>query len=468
MKLNGMAGWGRVLIVCACACSLPRGASFAADAEREGRVPLAKRILADRELDDALLRARRLIRKGLNAGDGYGEVWIRDLNTFMELGLQGPDRAPFREALLMFLRFQGADGDIPDGYIPEAKASVGYKYRRSNLAPGLLAHKNTVETDQETSLVQAIGKYIVASHDHRFAREEVGGVTVENRVYEALEYLWNHRRDAERGLIWGATTVDWGDVQPEHEWGVELDERSHRSIDVYDNAMFLIAVGQLAWVNRNSAPVPSRDVWRLRGHEVREGLRRDLWDSAKGKFRPHLYLAGSPFPADFEENAIWYHGGTAVAIEAGVLTDDEVQATLVAMRENVRKAGAATIGLTVYPPYPDGLFKNKGMGAWSYQNGGDWCWFGGRMVRQLIRRGMVEEAYTELKPMISRVIRHNGFFEWWTRDNQPRGSGQFRGSAGVLGMAILELQQWARGNLPEEPRPVEGKTEYAPPPLPGK
>ncbi|ULT24332.1 hypothetical protein KUH03_35820 [Sphingobacterium sp. E70] len=40
----------------------------------------------------------------------------------------------------------------------------------------------------------------------------------------------------------GATTVDWGDVQPEHDWGVHLDESSHIALDIYDNAMFLIAL----------------------------------------------------------------------------------------------------------------------------------------------------------------------------------------------------------------------------------
>jgi len=435
---------------------------------RESEAVLAKTILADGELDEVLVRAKRLVRKGLNAGDGYGEVWIRDLNTFIELGLQGPDPAPYREALLTFLKFQGPEGDIPDGYIPEGRASVGYKYRKSDLAPGLLAHKNTVETDQEASLIQAIGKYVRFTRDLRFAGVEVAGMTVEERLGKALDYLWNQRRDPDRGLIWGATTVDWGDVQPEHEWGVELDAASHRAIDVYDNAMFLLALRQYMGLNLNSAMVLSRDRWRAPEQAVKEAIRKHLWDAKRHKFVPHLYLDGSPFSADFDETSIWYHGGTAVAIEAGLLSDDEVKASLAAMRENVRKAGAASIGLTVYPPYPDGFFKNKGMGAWSYQNGGDWCWFGGRMVRQLIQRGMVEEAYTELKPMVSRVIRHNGFFEWWTRDNQPRGSGQFRGSAGVLGMAILELQQWARTHLPENPNSVGAKPEYPSPPLPGR
>jgi hypothetical protein len=46
--------------------------------------------------------------------------------------------------------------------------------------------------------------------------------------------------------------------------------------------------------------------------------------------------------------------------------------------------------------------------------------------------------------MVERVKRVGDFHEWWTRDNQPRGSAQFRGSAGVLGHAIEMLQSWAQ------------------------
>ena len=37
---------------------------------------------------------------------------------------------------------------------------------------------------------------------------------------------------------------------------------------------------------------------------------------------------------------------------------------------------------------------------YSYQNGGDWCWFGGRMIQQLARYGLIADAYQELKPMV--------------------------------------------------------------------
>lgn len=35
-----------------------------------------------------------------------------------------------------------------------------------------------------------------------------------------------------------------------------------------------------------------------------------------------------------------------------------------------------------FPPYPEGFFQNKGMYPYGYQNGGDWTWFGARMIQQ--------------------------------------------------------------------------------------
>ena len=46
--------------------------------------------------------------------------------------------------------------------------------------------------------------------------------------------------------------------------------------------------------------------------------------------------------------------------------------------------------------------------------------------------------------MFERVRQNNGFFEWYTVDNKPSGSGMFRGSAGVLGKALQMFHEWAK------------------------
>jgi hypothetical protein len=403
---------------------------------------VARQILDDPELPAVLEKARALLKTGFTAGTGYGEVWIRDLNTFIEVSLGVNEWRQIRDVLLTFLKFQGPQGDIPDGFIAKERADVNYRYRQSALAPGLLAHKNTVETDQESSLVQAVAKYVRVTADRAILEENIDGRLVRDRLGDALNYVLTERFDRAHGLVWGATTADWGDVQPEHPWGVELDARSHRALDIYDNAMLIIAMND--YLELIGPKAEDYQGWIAARDELKRSVREHLWDSQRRKFIPHIYLAGSPFPNDFDESAVFYHGGTAVAIEAGLLTQDEVRSSLEQMRANVRAAGASSIGLTLHPAYPSGSFQNKAMEPYGYQNGGDWCWFGGRMVRQLAERGLVEDAYHELKPMLSRVLRHGDFYEWWSLDNQPRGSSQYRGSAGVLAIAIEQLMDWAR------------------------
>ncbi len=382
--------------------------------------------------------AEQLIQTGLNAGDGYAEVWIRDLNTFIETACKVSDQTKIREALLTFLKFQGKDGNIADGYVPRTNAHTAYDFIFSDLAPGISAHKNTVETDQETSLIQAIYKYIQATGDNAFLQAVIDEKTVLQRMSDALQFLMTHRYNERYGLLWGATTVDWGDVQPEHDWGVRLDESSHLCIDIYDNAMFIIAINDYIALITDKK---EKNYWEKIEKKIADNSRKHLWDSANRKFIPHLYLDDSPFPATFDENRIYYQGGTAVAIEAGLLSREEVLDSYRKMQENQKAAGAQSIGLTIYPVYPNGYFKNPGMYEYGYQNGGDWTWFGGRMVQQLIRYGYYQEACEALSPMLDRVIKNNGFFEWYTPQGEPKGSGQFRGEAGVLWKAIRMIDK---------------------------
>jgi GH15 family glucan-1,4-alpha-glucosidase len=382
--------------------------------------------------------ATNTIKSGFNAGDGYGEVWIRDYNTFINLATQVHPHEQIKDQLLIFLKLQGPDGNIADGFVKKASLKNGtsdYYTIINVLAPDYAGHKNTVETDQETSLIQAVYKYIKVSQDSSFLSMKVGNSTVKDKMDRALEFLMNERYNKAYGLLWGATTVDWGDVQPEHDWGVHLDENSHIALDVYDNAMFLIALDNYIEL------VPEKaSQWKPIRDEIASNTMKHLWDEKNQKFIPHIYINGSPFSSDFDENQIYYHGGTAIAIEANLLSKEQIKTALDKMVKNVKDSGAATIGLTIYPTYPAGSFKNKGMYPYGYQNGGDWTWFGGRIIQQLVKNGYEKEAYEQIKPMLDRVIKNKGFYEWYTKDNKPEGSGTFRGEAGVLFDAITLLE----------------------------
>lgn len=403
---------------------------------------LAARIMADSRLDTVQARALRLLT-GFSAGTSYGEVWIRDFNTFIKGSLKVHSPEKVKEMLLLFFRMQGAEGDIVDGMIDAKKAYAGYPYRYTDMAPGWAAHKNTVETDQESSLIQAIRKYVDITGDKAFLLEKVGDKTVFQRMEDALNYIMKDRWSDKYGLVTGATTVDWGDVQPETGWGVAINDKTKWAIDIYDNAMFVIAINDFIAM-KPADYAPSRN-WSQTGAQIKQNVRKHLWRTGTQKYIPHLYLNGSPFPPSFNEDQILYTGGSACAILAGFHNRKEIAVINQQMLTAAAKEKHATIGITVYPPYPAEEFPN--MHPYVYQNGGDWTWFGGRMIQALIQYGYTSEAYNELQPMIERVLANKGFYEWYdVRTGEPKGSGDFRGEAGVLYDAIMLLREWASEN----------------------
>ena len=233
-----------------------------------------------------------------------------------------------------------------------------------------------------------------------------------------IDYLMKERYNEQYGLLYGAMTADWGDVQPNDDFGCDMNELSDPAIDVYDNAMFIIA---LDFMQEMTADNVDKTRWKELRQHIAANTRKHLWDEQRQKFIPHIYLEKSPIPEGFNELDVHYHGGTAIAIEAGLLSPEEIAVVNAQMLENVRK------------PY-------------IYQNGGDWTWFGGRMIQQLIANGMVKEAYEEVRPMIDRVIKNQGFYEWYGKGGVPSGSGHFKGSAGVLAKAIEMFNQWSEEN----------------------
>jgi hypothetical protein len=418
-----------MLVLSMAACS--GGGGGGASAPVQPPAPSADTLLATAIRSDARLaqvraKAKQLVAGSLSAGSIYGAVYIRDLNTFTELAIEAQGAPVVRSQLRQFLDHQADDGNIADGIA---------------LADGA-TFKATVEVDQETSLVQAIAKYVAISGDKAFLSEVVRGVSVVERLENALTFLYQQRFSARYGMIFSATRADWGDVQPEDSPGTMLTANSHSSITVYDNAMLTLALVNLQALDKLAGRDAS--LWVARERDLRAAVRTTMWTGTQ--FMAHLYLEqGSPFPAGFDESRMYFQGGTAVAIQAGLLQPAEVSLSFTRMIKNKVDSASGSVGVSIYPPYPAGFFKNtEYMGAeYYYQNGGDWPWFGARIVQQMVANGQVQSAYQELGPMLDRVLRDNGFFEWYTRDGIAKGSGDYRGTAGQIVVAIDMLQAWA-------------------------
>jgi len=405
-------------------------------------VVLARNILQDQRLDQVEAMALQLL-KGFNAGTSYGEIWIRDFNTFIDGSLRVHTPDEVKERLLLFFKFQGVDGNIPDGAIKSGQANVGYQYIYSELAPGWAAHKNTVETDQESSLIQAVSKYVAATGDKAILSEEIGGRRVLERLDDALQYVLKNRWSDKYGLVTGATTVDWGDMQAQTGWGVAINHNTKWAISIYDNAMYLQAIHD--FIGLLPVGYHASVDWKKTATQLKKHIRQYLWDSKAQKYIPHLYLNGSPFPSDFNEREILYTGGTACAILAGLHDRKEIGEINRQFLAAAAKEKYATIGMTVYPPYPLAEFPD--IPPYTYQNGGDWTWFGGRMIEALVVNGFAEKAYVEMSPMVDRVLKNKGFYEWYNvQTGEPSGSRDFRGEAGVLYDAIEQLRIWAKAH----------------------
>lgn len=415
----------------------------------DGDKELAASILSDSTLTKVELMGRQLLSKGYNAGAGYHEVWIRDFNTFVETVMDLVPQTEVREALTVFFRLQQPNGEIVDGYVPSTTRFSDPVPYYSDADTMHIGFKNTVETDQETSLIQAVRKYVEKSGDRDFLTLDVAGQTVYERLARAVDYLMTEKYDAGSGLITGALTADWGDVENDTVNCVDFGEGSTVTVDIYDNAMMVIALRDLSHMAPDGQEAAK---WQKMEAQFRKNIRRHLWDDRQKRFRPHLYPEGKPAAIYFDEEQIYYHGGTAIAIEADLLTAEEVRKVNNDMLENVRLSGMPSIGLTMYPTYPKDFFPyNCGMkNPFNYQNGGDWTWYGGRMIQQLVRYGMVGEAYQEIRPMIDRVIVNGDFYEWYGKGNRPMGSRAYKGSAGVLCKAIRMLREWAEQEAESE------------------
>ena len=130
----------------------------------------------DKSISFVKAKALATIKEGFDAGNGYNDlVFIRDYNTFIELTYQVHSHQRIRHDLLIFFKMQGEgrnmDVVMPKNKLPPEEKNMQY---RSKLAPDYAGDKATVETDQESSLIQAVYKYIKKTGDYSIATVEIG------------------------------------------------------------------------------------------------------------------------------------------------------------------------------------------------------------------------------------------------------------------------------------------------------
>ena len=356
---------------------------------------------------------------GFAAGTTYPQVWIRDTATMMPYARFFYPLADLQGIVERFFHTQSPDGEIQDWVDTVGRCD-----------------KNTVESDQESSLVLAAWQ--LALCDTSWLVGEAAGISRLRRLDMALEWLWRDRRDTGRGLIWSGFTADWGDVERSYpdQRAIKLSDRSRRTFSIYSQSLFIRAAQTLALMAERLGDGRMAGKWRQRKKSVAGECRRQLYLPDRGYFVVHLVADGGN-ALKWERNILAV-GGNAEAMRAGLMTKGEIARFLQELEKRRGRYGLRTVSFTLLPPFPENFFPHPLLrSSWSYQNGGEWDWIGGRLVSALYQAGFKTKAEQYLKEIVAKNLEDMNIFEWSDKSGGGQGAMFYAGAAGVLGEAIL-------------------------------
>ncbi len=357
--------------------------------------------------------------KGFSPGTDYPQFWIRDIATFLGYAKLYYPLEIFKENIIEFLKYQDKRGGIPDWYDLNGESD-----------------KNTVETDQESSLVLAA--YEVFKSEPDWVRTVVNGNKILKKLSIALDYVWKYKRNKKFDLIENGLTADWGDVDnsyPDHR-ATKLNDKSTIVFSAYTQAKYIQAVEKLSEIYTYFGENKKALLWKSRANRIKKSFRKYLYSPEKGYFLIHFYPLNKTLYNI--ENNMFALGGNSEAILAGVLNRREIKRLIFVAERKRKELRLADISFTLLPPYPEGFFKHPIMKPWMYQNGGAWDWIGARYIKALFRYGFKNRADKYFKLMISKHLKNLNVYEWEDKSRVGRGADFYTGASGIVGEILFK------------------------------
>lgn len=359
--------------------------------------------------------------RGFAAGSAYPQIWLRDAATIIPASRYFYSAAYLHSGLIEHLTRQKPNGELQDWF--DSRGATD---------------KNTTESDQETSAVLAAAQ-ITELIGHSWLTQRVMGTAVLERLEKALQFVVRERFEEPLGLIKGAHTIDWGDVEMEESdrTAIYAGKNTHWTAGIYNQSQFYAACLALADLWRRSGSPAHAEPWTSRAAAVKAAADRLLWQESRGFYRVHIHI--TPLRHAFDEEGMFAMGGNAEAVLSGLASPEKARRIFDAALARQKEFRMSTISGALLPPYPRGAFKKADVDEpFEYQNGGQWDWFGGKLLLDMFRTGRAEEAADKLKEIARQCAADGGLFEWNTPDGAGRGSDRFAGGAGSLARALIE------------------------------
>jgi hypothetical protein len=358
---------------------------------------------------------------GFSPGTNYPQIWIRDTATFINLAKHHYPRKMLEANLELFLTHQQQNGEIPDWVNLSGKSD-----------------KNTVSTDQESSLV--IAAFEIALDNPVWLKKRINGKSVYQRLEMALDWVWKYRRDPTLNLISSGLTADWGDVENSYpdQRATKLSHLSRKIFSIYTQSKYIQAMDKLIQIYHYLEKEQKVIKWKQRLTSVFSQTKKKLYLKDRGYFLIHLCPQSNRYVN--LEKEILATGGNAEAMVAGLMNREQIRKFITVLERKRAKYQLPNVSFSLIPPYPAGFFPHPALKQpWIYQNGGQWDWIGGRLVKALFLKGFRKKAHQYLMEIIEKNLKNLTIFEWEDKNGNPLWGAKFyTGAAGVMGEAILK------------------------------
>ena len=375
-----------------------------------------------------------------HAGSQYPMFWVRDLATIQDgfFAYMKPQAAQDRHWSELFFAQQSRAVGVPDWV-----ALSGH-------VDGLTADKNSVSSDQELWLADSVltaleagflqPQWLLAKTDYR---------SHAHHLEQALGWLTEHRLAAEKPCITHGHTIDWGDVGPIGQDSTTSTKEAYggaRVCSTYVQALFVrVSKKLLSLAKKYQEPYFSKtflDKMEGLSEQIEAFVQGELWSESLGAFRMHLHLDPSDIACDPE--AIFALGAQVLAYEAGFMDRVQMAAVSQTILKHQAEYGYSSISGVLFPAFESGVYENPIMQVRSYQNGGQWDWFGARAIA-ILSEVNPKLAQQKLAEIAKKVVSNGTFYEWEKPDGSPGAGPNFRAGAAAFLSVTRSLYQESKG-----------------------